>query len=264
MNHLYYNAVPTYTFTSNVNNIGNNFAARPIRHWRKQLKSAGNSRSNIIGMPMDRPGELIPATDTCNTCNNVKILEEKINKDSSCTSCNPIKSNVQISNTAYTSNTAYMQSRCVTYDQRLAYNRAPFVNYFSPTGVTLEPSDSSTGSQIRETNNCYNNYASPTTYVSPPTYACNTTIYKPNNSQFGQQGGVSSGSRLARLKYNTLNNNGAEYNSASGALGVNSGRYQSAPSPSYYNKFKPQRVFFPHKTGASTYCKPEYSMCMNE
>jgi hypothetical protein len=66
---------------------------------------------------------------------------------------------------------------------------------------------------------------------------------------------------MARLKYNTLNQNGAEYQSAIGAMGVNSGRYQTEASPSYYNKYKPQAVVFPHKTGSRTYCNEANTTC---
>jgi len=215
-----------------------------------------------IGMPMDRPGgQTTVSSVVCNNTNNAStILREDIFKDSPCTSCNPIKVNTQISDTHYISNANYMQSRCITYDQKLAYNPAPFIQYFSTAGVPIEPSDSPNGTQVRETNNCYsfNNCYTP---LSPT--KCNTTIYKPNNTQFAQSGSVSSGTRISRLKYNTLNGFGAAYNSAAGAVGVNTGFYQTEPSPSYYNKLKPQRVVYPYKTGNSVYCKPEYSMCTN-
>jgi hypothetical protein len=41
--------------------------------------------------------------------------------------------------------------------------------------------------------------------------------YKPNNYQFSQQGGVDSGSFIARLKYNTLNTNASSYLNTYGA-----------------------------------------------
>ena len=265
----YKEAVPMYRFNTasydNANNgsDGNQFTARPIKHWRKQLQATtlheGRSISHAsIGMPMDRPGgQVITSVDTlCNTCNGSAELIQTIHKDSSCKSCNPIKSNIQDSDNRYISNKAYMQSRCITSDQKLAYNPASFVTYFSTAGIPLEPSDSSSGAQVRETNACY-------TPLYPSTYTqqCNTTIYKPNNSQFAQQGGVSSGSRISRLKYNTLNNNGAAYNSASGAVGINTGRYQTEPSPSYYTKLKPPPILYPYKTGDKSYCKAEYSVC---
>ncbi len=271
MNQVTPRGVPTYVFNSNSssNTNGNNFRARPLQQWRKQLSSSSMSKStsnSSIGMPMDRPSGTIPLTSSCNTyvCSGAALLEEEIIKNpSACTSCEPIKLNTRGSDDHYTDNNAYMQSRCITYNQKLAYNPAPFVTYLSSSGIPIEPSDSSTGTQVRETNNCYgisninsSNYYTPLN--SQSNSKCSTTIYKPNNSQFAQQGGVSSSSRLARLKYNTLNNNGSAYHSASGAIGVNTGLYQTEPSPSYYNKLKPQKVVYPYKIGASTYCKPEY------
>jgi hypothetical protein len=268
MNQHLNRAVPTYIFNSNNNLSGNNFRARPLKQWRKQLSSSnlarslGNSNASI-GMPMDRPGgSTSTSTSTCNinnnssACYNASLLEEEIIKDSPCTSCQPIKPIITISDTSYTDNKAYMQSRCVTYDQKQAYNPAPNVTYFSTAGIPIEPSPDANGTQVRETNNCY----MPLKQQNNSYYGrCNTTIYKPNNVQFAQQGGVSSGSRISRLKYNTQNGYGAAYNSASGAVGINSGYYQTEPSPSYYNKIKPQQVVYPYIIGNKNYCPTEAS-----
>ena len=249
MNHL----VPVYAYNSG---NGSRFAASPIKHWRKQYSSSNMSGSNMsIGMPMDRPGGIVPVANEmihCITCRGaISMKDDLVQEVSSCKSCNPIKPNMQISETMYNDTKAYLSSRCLTYDQKLSITKNPDVTYFSPEGIPLEPSDSVLGSQVRETNNCYN-------------YNCNNTIYKPNNSQFAQQGAVSSGSRLARLKYNTLNRNGAIFNSATGAVGINSGLYQTENSPSYYTKNKPQQFTIPRKTGVKSYCRTEYSMCMYE
>ena len=254
MNHL----VPVYAYNSG---DGPRFAARPIRNWRKQYVrgiSGSNSisGSNLsVGMPMDRPGGIVPvANETihCSTCRGaISIKDDSVQDISVCKSCNPIKPNTQLSELMYNDTKAYLSSRCLTYDQKLSIIKNPAATYFSPEGRPLEPSASALGAQVRDTNNCFN-------------YDCTTTIYKPNNSQFAQQGAVSSGSRLARLKYNTLNQNGAVFNSAAGAVGVNSGRYQTEPSPSYYVKYKPQQIIIPYKIGTKSYCRTEYSMCMYE
>jgi len=247
MNQSMYRAVPTLTFNSNSNIIGNEFKARPLKQWRKQLLRSQSSSSNVsMGMPMDRPGGSAPSNNACNqACHGTALLEERIGKDSPCTSCGPIKLITSLSDTHYTDNNAYMQSRCIKYEQRLAYNPVSFITYISASGNAIEPSDSPNGTQVRETNNCYGiSSISGISGISSnytPLTPCNTTIYKPNNSQFAQQGGVSSGSRISRLKYNTLNNNGSAYQSASGAVGVNTGYYQTEPSPSYYTKLKPQK-----------------------
>lgn len=267
MNQVTQRSVPTYMFNSNNNVTGNNFRARPLKQWRRQLSLSSQngiittrSMSNSsVGMPMDRPnGTLAPITCANNSsaaaCSNVILLKEDIIKNPS--DCMvPI---THISNTSYTDNTAYMQSRCVTYDQKMAYNPAPFINYFSTAGIPIEPSSNTNGTQVRETNNCYTPLY---TNGIKSNNKCNTTIYKPNNSQFAQQGGVSSGSRISRLKYNTLNSYGAAYNSASGAVNINTGYYQIQPSPSYYNKLKPQKVVYPYTVGTKSYCKEEYSEC---
>lgn len=249
------NIVPVYAYN---NGDGPRFAARPIRHWRKQYVR-GNSISSMssmsVGMPMDRPGGIGTVANAaihCSTCSGaVSLKEDDVQELSTCKSCNPIKPNTQISEKMYNDTKAYLSSRCLTYDQKLSTTKNPDATYFSPEGIPSEPSDSALGSQVRETNNCYN-------------YNCFNTIYKPNNSQFAQQGAVSSGSRLARLKYNTLNRNGAVFNSAIGAVGINSGLYQTEASPSYYTKNKPQRVMVPYKRGTKSYCRTEYSMCMYE
>ena len=267
MNQVTQRGVPTYVFNTNSggntnSGNGNNFRARPLKQWRKQLSFSNISKSmsnSSVGMPMDRPGGTLPSTGSCssNVCSGLALLEEEIIKNpSACSSCEPIKPIIQISDTHYTDNKAFMQSRCITYDQKLAYTPSPFITYVSSSGMPIEPSNSATGTQVRETKNCYG-ISSCYTPLNPT--KCNTTIYKPNNSQFSQQGGVSSGSRVARLKYNTLNNNGSAFQSASGAIGINTGLYQTEPSPSYYNKLKPQKVVYPYKVGASTYCRPEYT-----
>ena len=62
--------------------------------------------------------------------------------------------------------------------------------------------------------------------------SCQTAVYyKPNNCQFGQQGGVSSSSRLLRLKLNTINSNatsiGKSYGKSAGSALAYSGRPQA-------------------------------------
>ena len=237
---------------------GTQFAARPIRHWRKQYSSTGtgtgtegNSNASV-GMPMDRPGGLANNSYLCSTCKGaITFKEDTLQENSVCKSCNPIKPNTQLSETMYNETKTYLTSRCATYDQRLSTIRNPDGIYFLPNGLAIEPSNSPTGSQIREPINCL-------------TRKCETVIYKPNNVQYAQQGSVSSSSRIARLKYNNLNQNGAAYNSAIGAVGINSGRYQTEANPSYYNKYKPQKVTYPYKVGTKSYCKTEYSLCVNE
>ena len=235
--------VPVYSFNNATG--GSRFQAPPLRQWRKQYQSLSSQRNASVGMPMDRPGSSIPSLAQCTTCQGAGTISVDITKNSPCTSCNPIINKTRGSNTSYTDTASYLQSRCSTYEQKISTTRKSSINYFTSEGLPIEPSTIGPGTQIRETVNCF-----PTNQTQP----CNETIYKPNNVQYAQQGGVCSGSRIARLKYNTLNNNGAAFNSAAGAVNINSGRYQTEPSPSYYNKYKPQKIVDPRKTGAKTYC----------
>lgn len=259
MNYSVSSVVPSYTFHSE-NNKTNRFAARPLRQWRKQLQANNgllSYRRTAVGMPMDRPGGSSVTTQAnCQQCNGVAAdIKDLVNKTSTCASCHITRTSISVSdNNSFTNSAAYLEARCSTYDQKLAYNPAAGINYFSPQGLVLEPINSSTtGPQIRETNNCY-------TFNK-----CSSTIYKPNNSQFAQQGGVSSGTRISRLKYNTINHYGGEYHSASAAVDVNKGIYMIEANPSYYNKIQPQKIVFnTNSKGRKSYCRPEYSMCSSD
>ena len=66
--------------------------------------------------------------------------------------------------------------------------------------------------------------------VSDPT--CNTPVYKPNNSKFNTQGGVSASDLIVRKKYDTITDSAAKFQSAFGndvanalAYNVNSSTY---------------------------------------
>ena len=233
----YQEVLPVHTYPSSMN--GTRFMARPLPQWRKQYQSnLASNRRLSVGMPMDRPGS-----------SSIDI--------SSCTKCNRIKSNTSVSESEYKDTSSYLQSRCFTYEQNTSTKRINSIDYFNNEGIPIDPSNSPNGTQVYETRNCFIN--------QNQNKQCNKTIYKPNNS-VDLYIGISK-----KLKYNTLNNNGAVFNSASGALNINSGRYQTESSPSYYNKFKPQKVVFNRKTGSNNHCpspsslsSTDYSMCILE
>lgn len=72
--------------------------------------------------------------------------------------------------------------------------------------------------------------------------------YKPSNSKFATQGGVDSGSRLARLKYDTITSSANSYRSAFGNQTANSLAY-GVPNPGPTNNFK-------DKLGYPNTCSP--------
>ncbi len=237
MNHLF------AAYTQNIAlGDGASFAARPLKQWRKQYQNLlGHSRASV-GMPMDRPGGLIPVASNliyCKTCRGAFTARVDVFKDSICTSCQPITAKISQTDKSYTDSKAYLEARGLTYEQN-SYLGLP-----GQLEITQKPTDGplpichNAGSQT-------------------------ATIYKPNNTQFAQQGGVSSSARLVRLKYNTLNNmpvvnngitvNGSIFNTASGAMGINSGMYHLEPTSGYFTKYKPEQTLCQRRNGNKAYC----------
>ena len=240
-----------------INSPGTSFAARPIKQWRKQLvpnPNSGISRSSAVGMPMDLPGGSVylGATTDCHanlselfSSTKNTIFNQSKDLSGNCVGCNPettvIKSAVTLLKKDYYSDTkGYLQSRCQTYDQKLSTIPIPENknNYIDPTTHNPIPSsNSSSGSQVYYTNNCSKKCTNNNSRV--------TTIYKPNNSQYSQQGAVSSSSRLTRLKYNTITKNGNSFKSAWGHEGANAGKYQGTSDSPYFLKTKNQNICMP-------------------
>lgn len=252
------------------------FKARPIKHWRKQLapqKGTGSSSSGI-GMPMDIPGGSVSAnqeanTDVsgcCNTSDAFVIAEyvpkspqvpckptDILNVSPKCNPenpvfgkkqpCNPVANRIKSATTIlnrkyYTDSKAYLRARCRTYNQRLTGTPVPGVAYFSSDGVPLWPSSTVTpGPQSRAMSNCYKECGSKC-YGGPGTGVVAITTYKPNNSQFAVQGAVSSGTRVERLRYNTIQKAAAGQKTAWGAQTANGSAYNGNTGAPYTVKSK--------------------------
>jgi hypothetical protein len=245
---------------------GNAFKARPIKHWRKQLnpdttQSVGNSRSSV-GILFDRPSSSVylGVTTHCgDSCENSSKITELISNDKNlvfdntkdasgkCVACNPERNIIKpattvLSKTYYSNTNAYLKSRAQTYEQKLRtmpVSGTTYINNNDPTNpFPIPPSESSNGTQVWNTGDCLD-------FCGANTIA--TTIYKPNNQQFSQQGAVSSGSRLARLKYNTINKNGASFRNAYGAAAANAGKYHGSSDAPYFIKSKESGVCVPYR-----------------
>ena len=262
-------AVPTWSrplINNNANaNAGTSFAARPIKHWRKQLiplANTGISKNAGVGMPMDRPGGsvylgsivdcsncLVNITEMTPTTKNI-MFDNTNDSSGNCIACNPetniIKSGITLLNKIYYTDTkSYLQSQCQTYDQKLSTIPIPGNSYINPTTHQPIPSsDSLTGSQVYYTENCSKKCADVNSVVR--------TIYKPNNQQYSQQGSVSSSSRLTRLKYNTITKNGNSFKTAWGQQGANAGRYHGTSDAPYFLKSKNQECVPVHRDGNKT------------
>ena len=224
---------------------GNKFSARPLKHWRKQrtqvYQDHGFTKSKTLEGTFEIPGATnvvsLEEGEKCSPCVNqqrvpsvnVTYMPKKndgknypqifadysdyvnkcpatvINKDiEKCVSlCDPEKKararvrypsalNTNASKPKYyTSNASYLRGRCKTFKQN-QYQYGGQNN--TKCGNLAEPSAFRTN--CTGCSNCDNGKS-----------ACNQKIsyYKPNNCKFAVQGGVSSGLRVSRLKYDTIN-----------------------------------------------------------
>ena len=127
--------------------------------------------------------------------------------------------NTNLSQAYYSDSRAYLKARCKLYTQKLSTIEISGNEYVDSDGKAIPPSDSSKGSQVFQTNNC------PYPYQNGKNNNCNTTIYKRSNAQFATQGAVDNGTRLAKLKYDTITLNGNSFRSAWGDSAANAGKY---------------------------------------
>jgi hypothetical protein len=127
--------------------------------------------------------------------------------------------NTNLSQAYYSDSRAYLKARCKLYTQKLSTIEISGNEYIDSAGNAIPPSNSSTGSQVFQTNNC------PYPYQTGKNNNCNTTIYKRSNAQFATQGAVDNGTRLAKLKYDTITLNGNSFRSAWGQAAANAGKY---------------------------------------
>jgi len=138
-----------------------------------------------------------------------------------------VRSGSTIVSRAYHSNTSsYLQARCRTYQQKQTFSKmtATPYQYVDSSGKLVLPSNSQTGSQVYYSTNCGNaERIYPTAELSRN--CRETVIHKPNNVKYGVQGAVSAGTRLDRLKLETITKNGASFMSAYGHAAANAGSY---------------------------------------
>ena len=136
----YQEVLPVHTYPSSMN--GTRFMARPLPQWRKQYQSnLASNRRLSVGMPMDRPGSssiVESSAIQCKTCDgSTTINTNVINDISSCTKCNRIKSNTNVSESEYKDTSSYLQSRCFTYEQNTSTKRINSIDYFNNEGIPI-------------------------------------------------------------------------------------------------------------------------------
>jgi hypothetical protein len=152
--------------------------------------------------------------------------------------------NTNVSRAYHTNTSSYLQARCRTYQQQQTFSKMSGTanQYVLADGTPANPSDSKTGSQVYYSTNCGN---AERIYPDAADRArCRTTvIHKPNNTKYGVQGAVSAGTRLERLKLDTITKNGASFKTAYGVAAGNAGQYHGDSMGAPY--FIKSKIFKP-------------------
>jgi len=152
--------------------------------------------------------------------------------------------NTNVSRAYHTSTASYLQARCRTYQQQQTFSKMSGTpnQYVLADGTPANPSDSKTGAQVYYSTNCGN---AERIYPNAADRAkCRTTvIHKPNNAKYGVQGAVSAGTRLERLKLETITKNGASFKTAYGVAAGNAGQYHGDSMGAPY--FIKSKIFKP-------------------
>ena len=181
---------------------------------------------NILG---EYPGSACDAKDTCLSSQNNALRRVR----SSGIIKRNFTTNTNINNLKYYTNTSqYLDSRNMKFNQ----NEYHFLRTGDPTSV---PGTSGATSNIYASNTvAHCSSGDPLTSAYVPVY------YKPSNSKFAQQGGVSASSHIQRRKYDTITSAGAKLQSTFGKETANALAYSTTDSSIYSLKTK---VGYPNK-----------------
>jgi hypothetical protein len=167
--------------------------------------------------PVDANGNNLPGSYQIQTgVYNIKNI--------CCTPENQVikSANTNLSQSYYNDSRGYLKSRGKLYAQKLSIMEISGNEYIYSNGKfkgdAIPPSNSVYGSQRFRITDCAWPYNSGTGH-------CSQSIYKRSNPQFATQGAVDNGTRLAKLKYDTITLNGNSFRSAWGQSAANAGKY---------------------------------------
>jgi len=182
----------------------------PIKQWRKQLQPS-ISENQIQSHPTIQALENSVKTinNNCKSYQDIFYIDNCNgipNSDPCVTGSFNIKRSANtIINKNFCSNTKqYLQSRCKTYDQNQTLGKKSDTTY---------------------------EYYGATCSTKPDGTICKPIIHKPNNKSFQQQGSVTSSSRIAKLKYDTIRNSTNKYDSLLANLDSSSHILNRKPVP---------------------------------
>ncbi len=204
------------------------FKPNPIRHYRLQYTSSDTDKGKKSAVRLiDRinsAGAITHSTVESNTCggiidfydpasSNIPTGDNDCCSDERKASERVLKKSI-VDQTYFTTMSSYLENRCKLFRQR----------QFNFAESTL------TAPEYRGDCN------------RPMTEGCSVVIYKPNNPKFAVQGAVESSTRLARLKYDAINVNGASFTTAFGRATCASGQYRPEADTPYTLKSKTEPV----------------------
>jgi len=187
------------------------FRAFPPRVYRKELVFANqegscNPSTNIRVGNFEIPGGAI----TTNVTNNVSapLYYVTTTIDENCGGCSNIMNSIQSNSLRRIRSSGVIKKNYFTSSQQYLNNRN--VSYAKQQYAILREGDSNSvpGSAAAE-DNVYSTNGLPPSCNSTKKYS--VSYYKPNNSQFSNQGAVSNGCYIARLKYDTERTTAASY-----------------------------------------------------
>jgi hypothetical protein len=195
----------------------NGLCLDPATNAKRRVRSAGMVRKNsnqytsIGGRGMTVNGNATNMGPTASRCRCGAFIGV------------PLQDVMTPINQYYTSTQQYLMSRTKGYDQNNYHN-------IKNGDASAKPGTNQATNNIYGSNNnipyCPNGQAK----FSP-------VYYKPNNSKFAQEGGVTSSARITRLKYDTITSNAALLTAAFGPQTANALAYPG-PSTTYTLKDK--------------------------
>lgn len=215
--------------------------APPLKLYRKEINSS-TSKSSRLGVTINSfeipNGYIIPingsASNLLTAALDAKIIDRKnyctIAENGVCFSPQQdakkrIRTSGIIKNNYNMDTKQYLQRRNITFEQNQ-------YNFLQSGNSAVKPG--SAGSSL----NMYTMQSSTVTDCVPK-----QVVYKPNNSQFAQNGAVSSSSLLVRKKYNTITSNANEYSLPYGVAVANAMSYGVSESAHTYKS----KLAFPVK-----------------
>lgn len=208
----------------------------PIKQWRKQLQpsvsSVVQSHPTINDLEHStRTQDLNTQLNACTGYNDIYYINEckgipNTTNDSKCTTGSSFvrRSASTIINKNFCWNSKqYLQSRSKTFDQNQTLGthiKGP--NYSRTSCISYETISSG---ELKLNGNSF------TSNIPICTNSNNPIIHKPNNKPFKQQGGVSSSSRIAKLKHDTIVNSTNKYDSLLANLDSSTHILNRKPTP---------------------------------